>query len=136
MGKNALVTALVVGLTVAHPVLGVMATKVYGVYSHGMAGVALYNAYSNWKSGELSTPQAAGEAAKTVAGEVTGGVSDTLASTMVNGLKQSGVIQQISRETNVEPGVVSDMMSGTISASASDGFADLTAYTVRKGAEI
>lgn len=134
VGKTALVAALLAGLTAVHPVIGAVATKAYALYGHGMAGVALYNTYTKWKSGELTTPQAAGEVTRTVTGEATGGASDMFASNMVTGMKQTRVIEQISRETNVDPLVTSDMLKGTISASESQGFADLAGYIVRSEA--
>ncbi len=135
VGKNALVAALLVGLTAVHPVLGATATKAYAVYSHGIAGFALYNTYVKWKSGGESAPRAAGEAAKVITGEAAVGASNMLASSMVNGLKQTGMIDQISKETNTNPVITSDMLRGTISTSASQGFGDLAGYTVEKEVE-
>lgn len=134
VGKNALVAALLVGLTAVHPVLGATAAKAYGMYSHGLAGLALYHTYTEWKSGRESTPHAAGEAAKVVAGEAAAGGSNALAASMVGKLKQAGVIDQMSEQTNVNPVITSDMLRGTISASASQGFGDLAGYTVEEEA--
>lgn len=120
------------GLTALHPPLGVAATKAYALYGHGMAGLALFNIYRKWKSGEESAPKAAGQVAKVIGGQVTGSASSGLGSTMVDGLKQTGVIDQISKETNVNPVVTSDMLKGTVSASAEQGFEDVEGYTVKK----
>ena len=133
VGKKALVAALIVGLSAVHPVLGATAAKAYSFYGHGMAGLALYTTYTGWKSGRESTPHAAGEAAKVVVGEATGAASGSAASSMVANLKQSGVIDQISKETNVAPPITSEMLRGTISSSMSQGFGDLAGYVAEKG---
>lgn len=120
------------GLTAVHPVLGAMATHAYSVYNHGAVGFALYNIFKKWRSGEESTPQAARETTRLVAGEAAGGASDKLAETMVSGLKQTGAIEQVAKQTSISPVVYSDMLQGSISSSASQAFGDLAGYVVGK----
>lgn len=131
-GKAALTASLLVGLTAVHPVLGAVAAHAYSAYNHGVVGLGLYNIFKKWKSGEESTPQAAKETTKLVAGEVAGRPSDRLAETMVSGLKQTGGIEQVAKQTSISPVVYSDMLQGSISSSASQGFGDLAGYMVGK----
>jgi hypothetical protein len=109
-----------------------MATHAYSVYNHGAVAFALYNIFKKWRSGEESTPQAARETTRLVAGEAVGGASDKLAETMVSGLKQTGAIEQVAKQTSISPVVYSDMLQGSISSSASQGFGDLAGYVVGK----
>lgn len=134
IGKDALVLSLLAGLTAIHPPAGAIAAKTYAFYSHSMAGLDLYNIYTRWKSGGLSAPRAAGEATKVISGEAMGGATNTLASSLVGGLGQTGTIDRLSKETNVNSGVITDMLKGTLSSSASEGFSDLEGYTVEKEA--
>lgn len=132
-GKDALVFSLIAGLTAVHPPAGVIAAKTYAVYSHGLAGFELYGIYTKWKSGGMSSPKAAGEAAKVITGEAMGGASNAFGASMVDRLGQTGMIDKLSKETNIGSGSISDMLQGTLSSSASEGFSDLEGYTVEKG---
>lgn len=134
VGKDALVFSLLVGLTAVHPPAGVFAAKTYAYYSHSLAGLELYSIYTKWKSGGVSSPKAAGEAAKVITGEAMGGASNVLGAFIVDRLGQTGVIDKLSKETNIGSGTISDMLKGTLSSSASEGFSDLEGYAVEKGA--
>jgi hypothetical protein len=132
VGKDALVFSLFAGLTAVHPPAGVIAAKTYAIYSHSLAGLEMHSIYTNWKSGGVSSPKAAGEAAKVITGEAMGGAANAFGTSMVDRLGQIGVIDKLSKEMNIGSGTISDMLKGTLSSSASEGFSDLEGYTVEK----
>ena len=123
--------SLVYGLSAAYPPSGAVLIPAYKTWGYAKVGESLYKTYSEWRSKGPSATHLKEGAAMGV-DLATSNHADRVSQDLVSRLRQTGTIDEIGKQTRVDPIVYSEMMKGSLSVTISHGFGELTRYTIGK----
>jgi hypothetical protein len=132
IGKAALTSAVVYGLSAAAPPIGAVLIPAYTAYNYSKLGYGLFKVYREVsQEGKLnldSTSRVSGQL-----GEVaTQSSSDAIASAIVTRASQSGIFKEMAEKTGIQEGVMAEMTRGSTSSALSASGGELAKFAIMK----
>lgn len=132
IGKSILTNALICGLSASVPPLGAVAIPAYMAYSYTRLGYDLYKAYDELSLTGNTEADSVGEASESLGEFVTEQPADTIASSIVNKVKESGLLEDMAKKTGVEEVIFAEMLKGSTSSALSSSGGELAKFIIKK----
>jgi hypothetical protein len=132
VGKAAMTSAVIYGLSTAAPPLGAVLIPAYTTYNYSKLGYGLLKVYMEISSqGEVSPDTMKGPAAS-VGGTTTQGPADAAATAVIARASQSGLFTEMAARTGVQEQVIAEMMRGSTSSALSASGGELAKFAIAK----
>jgi len=131
LGKSALTSAIVYGVSAAVPPFGAFAIPAYGAFGYGKLGYNLYKAYVEWRERDDVRP-ATLKASGSLAGVGSQTAADGAASYLVAAVGSSGLLSATARQTRIDRTILSEMLRGSTSSALSGGAEELKKLVLGK----
>ena len=132
VGSSILKNAVIYGLSAAFPPLGAVAIPAYMAYNHFKLGQCLYKACNEVISKGKVSGESVEETSARLGEFVTQRSADDMASTIVSMAKQSGLFEEMTKETGVHEVVFAEMLKGSTSSALSTSAGELAKFVVGK----
>jgi hypothetical protein len=128
VGKAALTSAVVYGLSAASPPLGTVLIPAYTAYNYSSLGYGLLKAYREGKA----SPSSIQVVSRSIGEVAAQDSADVVASAIINNASRSGLFKEIATRTGIKEVVISEMMRASTSSALSTGGGELAKFAITK----
>ncbi len=132
MGKSALTSALIYGLSAAVPPVGAVAIPAYTAYNYSKLGYNLYRVYEEQRTKGTASATSVKRASGSVGELATQSSADRVATQLAAKAHQSGIFNEAARSTGVESIVFAEMFRGSTSSALSTSGGELFKFAIGK----
>lgn len=128
-GESILIGAIISVLP-SIPGLGAVAVPAYAAYNYSNLGIGAYKLYSDWQKGKEGRAAQIKQLSSNVVDVALSDSEDRVADFIVAKLCESGAIDEVSRQTNINSSVYAEMLKGSISSAMSSGVQQLAKFAI------
>ncbi len=132
VGKAALTSAVVYGLSAASPPLGAVLIPTYTAYSYSKLGYGLLKLYKEMSDEGNVRPDSLRRTSASIGEVATQSSADSMASTLVTRARESGLFREMTQKTGIQEGVIAEMTRGSASSALSSSGGELAKFTIMK----
>jgi hypothetical protein len=132
VGKAALTSAVLYGLSAASPPLGAVLVPAYTAYSYSKLGYGLLKVYKEISVEGKASPGSIQGVSGSLGEVATQGSADAVASAMIDSASRSGLFKEMATKTGIKEAVISEMMRGSTSSALSTSGGELAKLTIMK----
>jgi len=132
IGKSALTSAVIYGLSAAIPPFGAVAIPAYMAYNYSKLGYGLYKVYSEISAEGKASANSMKQASESLGDFVTQDPADTIAWAIVTKARRSGLFEEMAKNTRVDEVVFVETMRGSTSSALSAGAGELAKFAISK----
>jgi hypothetical protein len=132
VGKAALTSAVVYGLSAAAPPIGAVLIPAYTLYNYSKLGYGLFKVYREISEGEKVSPNSMSKISGQLGEVATQSSSDAIASTLITKASQSGLFKEMAEKTGIQEGVLAEMTRGSTSSALSASGGELAKFAIMK----
>lgn len=132
VGKAALTSALIYGLSAAVPPFGAVAIPLYTAYNYSKMAHNIYRFYEENRSKGSASSGSTMRAAGSIGELGSQPAADAVAKELSAKAQQSGLFNDMARQTNVESIVFAEMIRGSTSSALSSSSGELAKFMIAK----